>query len=194
MTASRLILLALLLLLPLPALGAPPLLRPYAGQGVLIIPESDKSGGAVTVYQYPGVRQKESLLLAELPSLSPAISPKRGEIILATVALREGFARVAVSPSGETQWFELRENWRAIPWERFLTGRTMRLMAGQRESSSRLKQVPAESGGVAGLTSAGAPLVASEVRDDWAMVRDEKNASGWLRWRDGDGRLLVTVE
>ena len=192
MIRSRLIILVLLLL-PLPALGAPPLFRPYAGRGLLIIPAAPLSVDAI-IYEYPGVRRKGTIPVAELPSLSPAISLKGGEIAVATVAVREGYVRVAMAPSGEAQWLELRPTWRTIPWERFLTGRSIRLPAGLRESASRLRESPSETGAVLGTASAGSSLVVSEIRDDWAQVLSKGTLLGWLRWRDGDGRLLVTVE
>ena len=191
MTPLRLFLLALLLL-PLPALGAPPS-RLYAGRGVLIIPAADRSA-EVLLYEYPAVRQKGSMPLAELPSLSPAVSPKGGEIVLATTALREGLARVSMAHSGEEGWLILRPNWRPLSWERFLAGRTVRLMTGLQGTASQLRQTPAESGAIMGSAAAGSPLTVGEIRGDWAQLLKEETHLGWLRWRDGDGRLLVTVE
>ncbi len=191
MTPLRLLLLALLLL-PLPALGAPPL-RPYAGRGVLIIPATDVSG-AVELYEYPAVRRKGSILLTELPTLHPALPSKRGEIALATTALREGSARVSVAASGEEGWLILRPGWRCLPWERFLVGRVVRLMTGLQGTASQVRQTPAESGGNVGSISAGSPLLLGEIRGDWALVMKGGTPLGWLRWRDGDGRMMVAVE
>lgn len=192
MIVARGILLALLVLLPLPAIGGAQL-RPSAGKGVLVIPSAP---GPVTapLYEYAGTRRKGNVSFEELPSLSASIARGKGGLYLATFALREGFARVAVARSGEEGWLELRPGWRFIPWERFLAGRTVRLTAGLRSSAASLRQLPTEEGSVVGtLPPAASPLV-DEVRDDWVLIRKNGTISGWLRWRDGDGRLLVTVE
>jgi hypothetical protein len=33
-----------------------------------------------------------------------------------------------------------------------------------------------------------------KVQRDWVMVLLDQNTLGWLRWRDDDGRLLISVE
>jgi len=33
-----------------------------------------------------------------------------------------------------------------------------------------------------------------EVRDEWLRISSEGSLSGWFRWRDRDGKLLVAVE
>ena len=189
----RQFLLALLLLVPLPLFGASSPLRPHAGRELLLLPAT-AGLGTVTVYEYPGVRRKGELPVTELPPLASSVSRREGEIVLAVFALREGFARVAVSASGEGGWLEINPGWRVVPWERYLPGRTVRLRKGLRETASRIRQTPAESGETVGTVSAGSPLPVSEVRDDWGLVSNGEGLSGWLRWRDGDGRLLVTVE
>jgi hypothetical protein len=184
---------AFLLLFSLPTLGAPPFLRPYAGRGMLII-SSSAQFVEVAAYEYPGVRPKGTVQVADVPSLSPAVTLKEGEIGIATMALREGYARIAVAPSGEALWIEIRSGWRAVPWERFLPGRTIRVATGVRESASRLRQAPSESGTVIGTNLNSVSLVVNDIRDDWAHVQSKVTPPGWLRWRDGDGRMLVTVE
>ena len=191
MISLRLVLLALLLL-PLPALGASSL-RPYAGRGVLTIPTADQSVD-VEFYEYPSVRWKGSMPLTDFPALSPALSPEVSEIVIAATALREGSARVAVAPSGEEGWIILRPDWRYLPWERFLVKRTVRLMTDLPETASRIHQIPAKTGETVDSTATGSPLPVEEIRGDWALIMKEGNPLGWLRWRDGDGRLLVTVE
>ncbi len=192
MSILRLVLLVLLITLPLPVLGSSPS-RPYTGRGTLIIPSSALSTDA-GLYEYPGVRLIRTVLVADLPSLAASIPLKGGGIALATVALREGYARVTVAASGEAEWLALRENWQILSWERFLKGKSIRLEAGLRDASYQLKQIPAEAGNGVGLTSADAVLVVEDIKEDWALIRDGKATSGWLRWRDGDGRLMVMVE
>ena len=189
-----LILFTLLCLITPPAAGAPQL-PPPAGRWVLIIPPSDATA-AVTFREYPGVRRMENLAgtLTELPSLSPAVSAPRGGLVLALLSLREGYARVTLSPSGQTGWIKVRPGWQIAPWERFLPGRTVRLRGGVRDAARQLHRTPAEAGEVTGSVPAGSPLAAAEVRDDWLLVRCGGAVTGWLRWRNGDGRLLVTVE
>jgi hypothetical protein len=33
-----------------------------------------------------------------------------------------------------------------------------------------------------------------EIRDEWVRISSEGILSGWLRWRDRDGKLLLAVE
>lgn len=173
--------------------GAVPSVRPVAGKGVLIIPAAAASRQAM-IYEFPGVRRKEPVVPAELPSLSRSVAVKTEDAVVAFFAVRSGYARVAVHASGEEGWLELRPGWQFVPWERFLKGRAVRLTPGTREQAARLREIPAESGAVTGTASIGERLTVSEAYDDWVRVQREGAIPGWLRWRDGDGRMLVSVE
>jgi len=190
---ARLFLLVLLLSTPPAALGMPPEPPPLAGKGLVILP-APVSSGELVFYEFPGVRRIGSFRQEGLPMLTPAVRVKGGETALGVLSVREGWLRIACDASGREGWIEQGNGWSYRPWEHYLPGRTIRPAPGLKEVAYRLRVSPTERGVQDGAASPGFPFLVRSVRDDWAAVETAGQPRGWLRWRDGDGRLLVTVE
>jgi len=189
----RLFLLILLLLTPHAGQGGLPDPHPLAGKGIVILPAAS-SLVELALYTLPGVRREESIRLKEIPTLAPFVKVKARETALAVMSVREGWIRIVHDAAGREAWVELRDDWSYRPWERYLAGRTIRLVPGLKEPQYRYRSSPTDKGEQSGAATAGFPLRVQAVNGDWAEVVTAGQAPGWLRWRDGDGRLLVTVE
>ena len=193
MIRFRLSLLLLLLLTPHTGHGGLPEPHPLAGKGVVILPAATSSVELV-LYELPGIRLIGNFRQKELPTLAPYVKVKANETALAVMSVREGWLRITQDFAGHEAWFELGDDGSYRPWERYLAGRTIRLVPGLKEPLYRFRSTPTEKGEQSGAATPGFPLRVQAVQGDWAEVATAGQTPGWLRWRDGDGRLLVTVE
>ena len=193
MIRFRLFLLLFLLLTPFTGHGGLPEPHPFTGKGIVILPASSFAEDLV-LYELPGIRLIGNIRLKELPTLASFVNVKSKEVALAVMSVREGWLRIVQDAAGREAWVELKDDWSYRPWERYLAGRTIRLVPGFKEPLYRFRSTPADNGEQSGAVTPGFPLLGQAVHGDWAEVVTAGQTPGWLRWRDGDGRLMVTVE
>ncbi len=167
--------------------------RPLGGRGLLIFPHAT-STGKLRLYELPGIRLIGAIPARELPTLAPFVTATGGETVLAVLSSHEGWLRIVRDSVGRNAWVELQEGWQYRSWEHYLPGRTIRLLPGFKESRYRLRSTPAEKGEPVGAAITGTALPVRSVHGDWIRVETAGQSETWLRWRDGDGRLLISVE
>jgi hypothetical protein len=190
------LLLSLIIISGLPAHGASA--RPRAGIGILVlrafVPERIDELKALPIYAAPGIGRLAEIDGTLLPSLAPAVTPFAGESAVAVLDRRGDWLKVAYDDAGREGWIRCRSFWDFIPWRDFLAGRNARLLPGLREELTLMRPEPSDgSASLVRLTPDQAFRIVL-LRDDWAKVATGGDADGWLRWRDGDGRLLLVVE
>lgn len=187
------------LLFCFPTVGgtAPPKPRPDAGQGVLMISsfsqgEADEKGGLV-IYREPGIARLGEFPYSRLPGLAQIVGNVAGEIPLAALARKREWVKIAYDDASREGWIRMERSWHFEPWESFLKGRTARLLPGLRNGYSVLRR-EADDGApeIATLTQQSRFKI-METRGDWAQIKVSFDVSGWLRWRDADGRFLISV-
>ena len=191
MTRMRSKLLILALLCPLfaaPAHAAPHAPRPYAGVGVLALKQvAGAEALRLTLYQEPGL-----LRIAEFQACAlPRLAGSREEPLLAAGARRGGWTRLAHDDAGRQGWLEQRRGWEYASWQEFLPGRTVRILPGMKKVLYQLKGDPREAAAAIAALNRDQQVRVLQVRDDWARLQ---TPSGWFRWRDGDGRLTVSLQ
>jgi hypothetical protein len=79
------------------------------------------------------------------------------------------------------------------PWQRYLAGREVRLLAGLKKEYYQLKSAPSITAPVVKPLTRQTGIRAIEVSDSWLLVIADNSHSGWIRWRDDDGRLMVSL-
>lgn len=164
--------------------AAPPAPRPYSGCGVL---ELKGGAGSLALYREPGVQRiKETT-----PALLPRLSGDDKEPLLAAGARRGGWIRLSMDDAGREGWLEERRGWQYSSWREFLPGRTVRVLPGLRKGWYALRSMPGEAGSEIGAVSRDRSVRVLEVATDWARL---EAPAGWFRWRDGDGRLTVSLQ
>ena len=169
-----------------PAQAAPPPPRPYSGCGVLLLPSSSGAEPVpVVVYAEPGVQRVAELDLAALPRLEG----DRQEPRVAVRATRGGWLRIAYDDAGREGWIEASRGWKYRPWQEFLPGRVIRILAGMKKGLYTLRGEPGEAGPERGALVRDQQVRVTRVEEDWAELQAP---SGWFRWRDADGRLTVS--
>ena len=167
--------------------AAPPPPRPYSGCGVLTL---QLAPGAepppIAVYAEPGLQRIALLEIAALPRLSGENEEPR----LAVGASRGGWLRLAFDDAGREGWIKPPRSWEYLPWAEFLPGRWVRVLPGMKQGLYALKGEPGDQGGDRGALSRDQEVRVLQVEEDWARLQAP---AGWFRWRDGDGRLTVSL-
>jgi hypothetical protein len=168
------------------ALGAPP--RPESGWGVLAIkPEPGSERNVVVLYQEPGVQRLGEVDVAKLPRLTGSES----EPVVSATARKLGWTRLSYDDAGREAWVETRRSWRYQPWDEFLPGRTVRLLPGMKKVLYAVRSRPADAAAEMAALRRDQEVRVLRVEADWALL---EAPMGWLKWRDGDGRLTVALQ
>jgi hypothetical protein len=172
--------------------------RPFCGSGVVIIrpfsPESTVAPTSIPFYRDPGVARIVERPAAGIPSLSAILKMPAGEYPLAVMGKKGNWMRIAYDDAGREGWVEKARWWDYITWEDFLKGRVARLLPGLEKGSYALRAGSSPTAPQTGVLSGRESLRIIEVSDDCALVITASGLSGWITWRDGDGRFLVTID
>ncbi len=173
-------------------------MRPLSGNGLLTIAYSlGSTGGAslpLSLYQEPGTVRFAEIDASELPSLSTVLKSNPSELQLAVTRKKAGWIRVVYDESGREGWLAMDRRWVYQPWDRYLKGREVRLMAGLRKEFYALRTAPSSIAPTVETLPRQKGMRAIEVSDAWMLVIVDLSVSGWIRWRDEDGRFLISVE
>lgn len=157
--------------------------RPLSGCGVLTLGAS----APLVLYAEPGVRRVAQTSGAALPVLD-----RGGEqVAVAATGSNGGWLRVPYDEAGREGWLEPGRADRYRSWPEFLPGRTVRLLPALKKGLYALRDAPGEKGALRGTLTRGDLVRVLSVSDGWARI---EAPAGWFRWRDGDGRLTVSLE
>lgn len=161
--------------------------RPLAGKGIVAIPADS---GPVLLYESPGVRR-----LAELPVKSlPAVVVSAEELVVPVIAEKGEWLRVVYDDAGREGWIAKPRSWQVYTWTEAFKRRFVRLYGGMKASAYILRKKPAESGEQVATVAARKPFRILAIHDQWGKALVDFTHVGWVKWKDEDGRLLVTVE
>jgi hypothetical protein len=191
--ASLLILSALLCL---PVYGAQQI-RPKAGIGLLIIrpfsPDRASEISRLTLYNYPGVQRILEVGNDAGAELHPVLAPPSGVYAVGVTGKKGNWLKIAYDDAGREGWVKMERYWVYTPWESFLKGRSTTLLPKLRKSSYQLRKDHSESSEPLITLSSLQKLQVVAIEGDWARVMVEGINSGWLRWRDAEGRLMISL-
>lgn len=176
--------------------GAPPPPRPDTGIGTLVVSAFPGTADPpeLILYREPGVGRIAGKSVAAFPHLAQFLKAPPGEYPLVVTARKGMWLQVIHDDAGRAAWLEPRRAWPFVPWDEILKGRGARLLRGLKKPY----YIPVDEGGkaVPGLESLtperGFRII--EVEGDRIRVIIDLTVTGWLRWRDEDGRLLITLE
>ena len=168
-------------------------MRPYAGIGVLTLPVSslveDESFGWLSLYDEPAMSRLENAKLALTPRYEWIFAMDADSLPVIVMARKGEWLKVAYDDAGREGWVKPYRRSGFEMWDDFFKGRTIRLLPGLGKRYYQLFGQP----GTEVLTGVASRNLFKIILldNDWALVRDGRNLSGWLRWRDEDGRLLI---
>lgn len=170
------------------ALASAPM-RPYSGIGVLQLAESAVLE-PITLYGDPGVdrccmiqpktvSQLNGWLFGAVNPPAMLVTNRKGE-----------WVEVEHDDAGRTGWVRQRRNWHFLPWEQYLKGRQVKFLRNSPKGQMLLTAEPRDGRRGEQLTDS-QPLQVLQARGNWLYVKLEHGTTGWVRWRDNDGRLLI---
>lgn len=172
--------------------------RPLSGMGLLQVRPLPGGHGAgatsLVIYREPGLGRLAEMVPDRLPSLSPALKPSEKGFQAVVINRKRGWLRIVYDESDREGWVQMRRFWAYTPWTQFLKGRIVKLLPGTKKGYANLRAAAADAGPVLFPLTSDLPLRVVQVDGDWAMVIAGLNLSGWLRWRDDNGRFLVAVD
>lgn len=189
----RVVLTILLMIAPLQGHAASPVkARTLAGVGVVSVPAFNATEG-VSLYREPGIGQLPTLSLAALPALRlTGVSVDRA--YFPVIAKKRDWLKVVVDDAERTLWLAMRRGWEFSSWERFLANRPVTMLKGLRKDYYLLRKAAASTAESLGSIEKLSPFVCREITGEWAMIESGSGVSGWLRWRDENGRLLLIAD
>ena len=171
--------------------------RPLTGVGVLVM-QGTPSGFAgeaseLQLYREPKVGRLARIPVDRLPKLSPYITLTEGVVYAIVSSIRPGWFCLLYDDAERGGWVEKKRGWEFIRWGQFLYGRSITLLPGIRQEYTKLRQEPSLASPLVESTVKNEPLKVVKVEGDWVLVSFGKSKSGWLRWRDDNSRLLVSI-
>ena len=190
----------MLLLLALACLAAAPVngwlkMRPYAGLGLLQPgqpPFGQSSSARRQIYRAPGVGRLTTLSAVSIPNHAMLFRESEAGLPLIVSERRGDWLKVSYDDAGREGWVRLERRDTYQTWPRFLVDRSGRLLSGLRQAMYQLYREPG--GDPLEPFKAGELFVVQAVSGDWLRVTAKTGRTGWLRWRDADGRLLISVD
>jgi hypothetical protein len=191
-------LILLVFLITTPAAHAAVKPRPLTGSGVLLIRPPSSSPATetttITLYREPGVGKLAELPPEKLPSLGQVLKTTAGETAVAVQGKKGTWLRIMYDEAGREGWLQPERHWEYAGWEAYLKGRVVRLFSGLKKGFNTLRREP--SGNAPEVADLSKPLTLRivQLQDNWALVVIDLTASGWLRWRDDEGRFLIVID
>ena len=126
--------------------------------------------------------------------MTPAISNPPAIYHLAVTRKNGSWVKVIFDDSGREGWLAMDRGWKFQSWTKYLKGGEVKLLNGLRKEFYQLKTAPSSSSLPTMPVSRDKKLRVVEIDDNWMLVLVDFANSGWLRWKDDDGRLLISVE
>lgn len=172
--------------------SAAPVARPFTGIGLLFMRTGPLVESAVSLYHRPGVGQIKTMPWTQLPSLGNVLKGDAEKAVATVADKRNQWVLITYDDAGRKGWVHVERSWRYISWEEYLKGRPIRLLPGLRREFYLIRREPSIE--PQGESLAGQELRVVEVREDSCLIVSPSGTLGWVRWRDPDGRILVSVE
>jgi hypothetical protein len=164
-------------------------MRPYSGIGVLkLYPSIDSE---LALFDEPGLIRCCYLDLTSAKKLYADTFCHSEEPSLLVFSAKGDWFMVEYDDAGRQAWVQSERYWNFQPWPDFLKGRSISFLRTAPRKFLLLSSAPESDSGL--QISYNIPMRAILVQADWAFVIVNPQQSGWIRWRDPDGRLLVSV-
>lgn len=165
-------------------------MRPYSGIGVLQISQYD-STEPLALFDEPGISRCCAIAPSEANSIYPGLFCQGAPPHLIVTAMRSDWAKVEYDDAGREAWINLRQRWIYNSWPDFLKGREVVFLKNSPKRHMQLMPKPTADSGHP--IQSGDPIRVVLVKEDQAYVFDRQLRSGWIRWKDQDSRLLISI-
>lgn len=186
----------LLMQLPLSAAGAAKA-RPQSGIGLLTIRAdmnpARKTPPVLLLFKEPKLGRLGERSANQLPGLAPAMIPAQGEWHAVVTGSRLGWLRIIYDEAEREGWVDTSKSLDFRRWGEFLKGRRIALLPGLKKEFYALRNEASLSSASSKTVEKAGLLDVNKIAGDWVQVRAGSDLSGWLRWRDENGRLTILL-
>jgi hypothetical protein len=193
-----LLFLILLLLLSAAAAAAATRTRLHSGTGVLLMGEPlerlDIPGPPITIFREPGLGTIATHPRSDLARHLPTLVSSAQEVAVPATGRKGEWIRISYDDAGREGWIPMQRGWRHLSWEEYLKGRSLRLLPGLRQEYYELRATPLDAASQKVSLLPSAPLTVLALKDEWLRVIAAGPQEGWIRWRDDDDRLTISLE
>ncbi|NVN99845.1 MAG: hypothetical protein HXX17_11010 [Geobacteraceae bacterium] len=162
--------------------------RVPGGIGLLLLQPDHKE---LAIYREPHLSRIADKPVTSLPQLQfiTATSP---QVPIIVTSRKPGFYRIVYDDAEREGWIETgKSGEQFLRWADLLTGRKVSLITGLRKEYYTLKNSPTPAAATVAPIEKGKPVAVISVEGNWMQVITEANTSGWIRWQDENGRLVI---
>ena len=188
------ILLMALLFAALPAAASSVKARIPSGIGILLINKVPAGiNTPIIIYKEPSLGRLAELEPGRLPSLSQSISSPDLSVPAIVTLKKSGWYRIIYDGGEREGWIEGRSGYQFIKWGELLRDRSVSLIGGLRKEFYILRREATVSSEQIEPVEKGKLFTSLRVNGDWMLLMTDTGAQGWLRWKDDNGRLVIST-
>lgn len=164
--------------------------RSLSGMGILLI---SKEHPQLSLFKEPSIGRISEINLSTLPE-SQSISTSE-QFKSAIVTLKKGnWYRILYDDGEREGWIEGRSSYHFYRWEKLLANKEIILTGGLRKEFYLLHRTADSISGTIETLAKGSTLTSLNVEGDWIRVMTASQSQGWLRWRDENSRLVISIK
>lgn len=166
---------------------------PFSGIGILVIRDGVFSPAPLSLYEYPGIKRIAEVNYLNIPRILTPDAVSSGSGAIAVMGKEGDWLKIPYDDAGRGGWVKKDRMWKYTPWSDFLKGRRAVLLTGLRKTFYQLRRESSDLSGPLVTLSPGQDMDILDVDGDWAQVMVKGPETGWVRWRGGDGRLMISL-
>ncbi len=165
---------------------------PFSGIGILVVREDVSGNTPLAIYEYPGIKRIAEVNFLNIPRIFNSSAVSSGTGAIAVMGKRGDWLKISFDDAGRGGWVNKDRLWKYISWSDFLKGRRASLLTGLRKTFYQLRREASDLSGQLETLAPGQDMEILDVDGDWAHVMVKGPETGWVRWRGGDGRLMIS--
>lgn len=177
------------------AIAAPVKARVPSGIGVLLmskVPEHKRS--PLIIYDEPSLGRITEINPASLPSLSQSIASGDESVPVIVTSVRAGWYRIIYDEGEREGWIEGRSSYQFHRWKELLANREVALIGGLKKEYYLLRKTAGNTAASAETLTKGTGFISLFADGDWIRAMTGSRSQGWLRWRDDNSRLVISLQ
>jgi len=176
------------------AAAAPVKARIPSGIGILLINKVPAGiNTPIIIYKEPSLGRLAEREPGRLPSLSQSISSPDLSVPAIVTLKKSGWYRIIYDDGEREGWIENQPSYKFIKWAELLRGRSVSLIGGLRKEFYILHREATVSSEQIEPVEKGKLFTSLRVNGDWMLLMTDTGAQGWLRWKDDNGRLVIST-
>lgn len=163
-----------------------------SGVGVLLV-APDKTG-TIEYYNHADKKLKraETCKVMGVPIHQASKNRTAGIVPFVVLDKQDNWLNVPCSTSGDTAWVEMQKEWQYLTWKDYLKSKKVSMLPDLKRDSYNVYD--AEEKQVLRVMSSKDLVEVENVVEQWLLLKTGTDQLGWLRWKDAQGVLLVSVQ